>query len=163
MTIGTATASSPEARRGRAVVRTKPALYLNMTAHDHLHLAAAQAGVDPGSLFARAEAYGLTPWLHHGAQALSTGNARKLWLLICTPAPRAVMALDEPFDGLDAEGIVVLRSEIETWSRDSLVVVVAHQPPGGMHFDTVVSLSAAAGEPVDGSVGTAPVGAGATP
>lgn len=141
--VGEHPASSSQARRGRSVVRTRPALYQNMTAHDHLCLAAAQAGVPAGALFERAGAYGLAPWLHHAAQALSTGNAKKLWLLMCTPEPRSVVALDEPFDGLDDAGIQLLLSEIAEWSLAALVLVVAHQPPAELRWGSTIALSAA--------------------
>ena len=138
--IGQSVAHLETTRDLRSVCRTRPALYSNMTAHDHLYFAGRVAGVSPEDLLVRAAAYGLTPWLHASANSLSTGNMKKLWLIMCTPTPRLVTALDEPFDALDQDGIDLLQEEISVWAKFGLVLIVAHQVPTALIFDQVVAL-----------------------
>ncbi|WP_199034396.1 ABC transporter ATP-binding protein [Glycomyces salinus] len=133
-------ASSPAARRNRRVCRTDPALYPHMTVRDHLVFAARCAGIDAGPGLARAERYGLGPWMDDDAGALSTGNRRKVWLTMCTLGDFEVAVLDEPFNGLDADGRDLLCDEMRAWSADAAVVLVAHAPPAALTPDRVLDL-----------------------
>lgn len=119
-----------------------------MTVHDHLNLAARVSGVPASTLVERAETYGLAPWLDSSAETLSTGNAKKLWFVCCTARRRQVVAVDEPFDGLDKAGVAVLVEELQTWAQDSLVLVVAHEAPDALRFDDAVTVEGTTAEEV---------------
>lgn len=128
-------ASSPQARRLRSVCRTTPAVYPSMTVQDHLALAARSRRVDPKASLSRVEKYGLQDWSEQPASSLSTGNLRKLWLLMCTVADTPVVAIDEPFNGMDAQGIDALISELNEWAESKVVVLVSHTVPEGLAID----------------------------
>ncbi|SJN41454.1 hypothetical protein FM119_12630 [Mycetocola reblochoni REB411] len=100
-----------------------------MSVDDHLILASRMAGTDPEQARARLTRYGAGHWLEHSADALSTGNARKLWLTLCTLGDPDVVVLDEPFSGLDAQGTAALTADIHRWSSDGIVVLIAHGDP----------------------------------
>lgn len=138
--VAGAAATSRHARQVRRVCRTVPALYPQLSVAEHLDLAGTARGVDVAEGRRRAAAYGLDPWLDREAQELSTGNARKLWFLVCTLGPFAVALLDEPFNGLDEEARATMCDEIERWSRTRSVVVVAHEVPVGLRVDDEVVL-----------------------
>lgn len=133
-------ASSPAAREARRVCRAHPALFGEMTARDHLHFAARCAGADPVEAVARFERYGAAAWLDSAASRLSTGNMRKLWIVMCTQGEFSLVALDEPFEGLDDAGGGALLDEIERWRLTSLVLVVAHHPPSGLRFARTITM-----------------------
>jgi ABC-type multidrug transport system ATPase subunit len=133
-------AHSPAARRRRRVCRTEPALYPNMTARDHLVFASRCLGVPPEPSLARAEHYGLAPWLEHDAKSLSAGNRRKLWLIMCTSGSFDVVLLDEPFNGLDTQGAERLGAEIREWSTTGAVVLNSHTLPPGIEIHQVLVL-----------------------
>lgn len=122
-------ASSPNARHVRSVCRTTPALYPSMTVHDHLALAARSRQVGPEAGLARLARYGLEDWAEQPVSMLSTGNIRKLWLLMCTVADTPVVAIDEPFNGMDVQGIEALVGELSEWAQHKLVVLVSHTLP----------------------------------
>ncbi|PDQ35218.1 MAG: hypothetical protein B5766_07155 [Candidatus Lumbricidophila eiseniae] len=91
------------------------------------------------------------------AGELSTGNARKLWIILCTLgvgvaikfAIRSVriilctlgvdslIVLDEPFSGLDAHGADTLRAEIDAWSTVSWVLLIAHGEASEPNVDDI--------------------------
>lgn len=124
--------ASPDASTVRRICRTEPALYPVMTARDHLVFASRWAGTDPAVGAARAVRYGLGPWLDTPAGSLSTGNRRKLWLVMCTQGDVGLVMLDEPFNGLDAEGITLLTEELAAWATTRIVLLVAHRPPAAL-------------------------------
>jgi ABC-type multidrug transport system ATPase subunit len=127
--VGGAPASAPEAHGRRRICRTEPALYPMMNVSDHLIFASRWCGADPERALARAVQYGLGPWLETPAEALSTGNRRRLWIIQCTVGNFATLVLDEPFNGLDEESTGVLIAELEEWAESRCIILIAHQPP----------------------------------
>lgn len=121
----------PAARVRRRVCRSRVALFPQMTVRDHLAFGSLARGVPRDDAVARAERLGLGPWLDSPAGTLSTGTARKAWIVLCTAGPADLLLLDEPFDGLDADARDALTAEIDAWSRDTLVVLVSHTVPTG--------------------------------
>jgi ABC-type multidrug transport system ATPase subunit len=142
-------ASSHAARAHRRVCRTRAALFGEMTVHDHLVFASRCAGVDSAQAVARFEAYGGGEWRNARAGELSEGNARKLWLVMSTVGRFGVVALDEPFVGLDDRGSRVLESEIADWRKDALVLLVSHQVPSGLMIDRSVIVGKPSSDGVD--------------
>lgn len=122
-------AASADARHVRSVCRTSPSLYPSMTVHDHLAFAARSRRVSPEAGLARLARYGLEGWAEQPVSMLSTGNIRKLWILMCTVADTPVVAIDEPFNGMDVQGINALVSELEEWAQRKIVVLVSHTVP----------------------------------
>jgi ABC-2 type transport system ATP-binding protein len=133
-------ANHEAARRRRRICRTRPALFSRMTVQDHLTFASRCARTDPAAAFSRATHYGLGDWLAVDAGTLSTGNARKLWVIMCTLGQFDVAVLDEPYNGLDLAGIDVLNAELCAWAQTRSVVVVCHLPPHGLDPDQLIHL-----------------------
>jgi ABC-type multidrug transport system ATPase subunit len=106
-----------------------------MTLHDHLVFASRCVGADPGEALGRAEALGLEYWFGTSARMLSTGNARKLWYLVCSAGEFDTVLLDEPFNGLDGESADTIVAEIRHWSETKTVMLVAHSLPDGLFPD----------------------------
>lgn len=138
-------ASTPQARRVRRVCRTRPALFPRMTVRDHLAFASRCAGLPKTPSIDRAEAYGLAEWLGTESGALSTGNARKLWVIMTTLGSPEVVVLDEPYNGLDQHGCGVLDAEIAGWAAHGSVLLVSHTLHEPLHPDHVVELNRRAG------------------
>lgn len=134
ITIRGVEAASPAAASIRRICRTEPSLYPVMTVRDHITFASRWVGIAPGEGELRATRYGLLPWFNTPAGSLSTGNRRKLWLLMCTLGDVDLVMLDEPFNGLDAEGIRLLSGELADWARTRAVLLVAHRPPAGLNI-----------------------------
>jgi len=112
-----------------------------MTVQDHLVFGSRCVGSPIEDALKRSARYGLDGWLDHEAKALSTGNCRKLWIIMCTLGSFDVVILDEPFNGLDEGGSDVLREEILAWRQDKAVLLIAHTPPAGIVRDTTVILA----------------------
>ena len=128
-------AASPQARHLRSVCRTTPAVYPSMTVQDHLAFAARSRRTDPKASLARVQKYGLQDWSEQPASSLSTGNLRKLWLLMCTVADTPIIAFDEPFNGMDAQGIEALISDLNEWAESKGIVLVSHTVPDRLSID----------------------------
>lgn len=139
--IGGQLAQSKAARERRRVVRSHAALYGEMTVRDHLAFAARNSKSSLSDLLMRAERLGLFAWIDHNARDLSTGNARKLWYLFCTPGFFNVLVLDEPFNGVDDAGVAVMCSEIASYrDSDSCVIITSHTLPATLKCDAVFQL-----------------------
>ncbi|MGW8954722.1 ABC transporter ATP-binding protein [Streptomyces sp. NPDC055709] len=122
-------AGSPAARNARRICRTQPALYPDMTVRDHIVFASRCRGSDVEDGLERAVRLGLEPWLDHAAKTLSTGNTRKLWYVVCTLGDFSCAVLDEPFNGIDHEGVEKIAEELSFWSADRLVLLISHTVP----------------------------------
>lgn len=128
-------ASSPKARDLRNICRTIPALYPSMTVHDHIAFASRTRGLEFQVNSRRLIDYGLDQWEEQPVTALSTGNIRKLWLLMCTVANTPAVVMDEPFNGLDTQGITALIDELTTWRTEKIVILITHLVPEQLQFD----------------------------
>lgn len=141
-------AHDTSARALRRICRTSPALYPHMNVEDHLVFASRLTGADIDETLERAEKLGLGDWLPERADLLSTGSARKLWYVMCTTGDFSVVALDEPFNGLDDSATQVLCEELTQWSQDRLILIVCHAVPRALLLDGVVSLDRTGGPAV---------------
>jgi ABC-type multidrug transport system ATPase subunit len=54
---------------------------------------------------------------------------------MCTLGSFNVAILDEPFNGLDTEGVSVLQEDIQKWATEKLVLLICHVPPAGLTTD----------------------------
>lgn len=118
------------ARNSRRICRAESALVPALTIRMQAELMCTTLGARPGELFARFTEYGLDTWLDTTADQLSTGNLRKAWFVLSTAIPAGLMILDEPFNGLDIDGVEVVIREIQQWlHEDRNVLIVAHDLP----------------------------------
>ncbi|MFE2290936.1 ATP-binding cassette domain-containing protein [Streptomyces sp. NPDC059452] len=127
--VGGLDASTPAARSGRRICRTQPALYPDMTVRDHIVFTSRCRGTGSEDGLDRAIRLGLEPWLNHAAKTLSTGNTRKLWYVVCTLGTFGCAVLDEPFNGIDQEGVEKIAEELSLWATDRLVLLISHTVP----------------------------------
>lgn len=78
------------------------------------------------------ERLGLQPLADRKVGSLSKGNLQRLAIAQAILAPRQVMVLDEPTDGLDPVWVAELREIIQRWraeSPDRVVVIASHNLP----------------------------------
>lgn len=141
VTIEGRPAASPAARETRRICRTKTALYPHMTVRDHLTFASRCYRAEIDTVIARARSIGLAPWFEADARALSTGNARKLWYVMCTLGEFRQVFLDEPFLGMDEAGGEVLVEDVRRWSERAAVVLISHALPDGVRVDQRIDLA----------------------
>lgn len=140
VTVGGVDAGDQQARALRRVCRTQQSLYPTMTVREHLALASRCLRLPVDEPLARARRYGLGDWVDQEARALSTGNSRKLWVIMCTLGQFDVVLLDEPFNGLDDDASEVLGAELQSWAQDRAVVLIAHAPPERLPVSRVVTM-----------------------
>lgn len=122
---------SHQARARRRISRAEPALIPVFTVRMHVELLCAARGLDERCLFERLSKYALNAWLDVPVGELSTGNLRRAWLVLSTARPASLMVLDEPFNGLDTEGVEIVAEEISEWlAEDRTILLIAHTLPG---------------------------------
>ncbi|MGL4743526.1 MAG: ATP-binding cassette domain-containing protein [Dermatophilaceae bacterium] len=137
-------AGTARASRYRRVMRTSPALFAQMTVHDHLAVFAKATGEDPQVMRGRASRLGLDAWVDANAGSLSSGSAKKLWYVLCTSGDPRVVIVDEPFNAVDDTGIDTIVEELCRWrSAGRTIVVVCHTVPPGLVVDHMVNLPTA--------------------
>jgi len=135
--------SADAVRALSAFVGTAPGIYDALTARENLQFAAAMYGRPHEPL---------TPWLDRvglgGAgdwlvRTFSQGMRRRLALARAWLAAPAVLLLDEPYSGLDAEGVALVHALVtETTQRGGSAVVATHEwERGAKVADTVLVLS----------------------
>lgn len=138
-------AQDPAVRALRRYCGVDQALYPQLTVREHLEFATRARGLPWRAAASRAERYGLDRWTDDTVSALSTGSARKLWIIMCTLGEFAAVGLDEPFLGLDEGAAGVLAEELVEWSRDRAVLLVSHDVPRTLTGRREVALGAAVG------------------
>lgn len=147
-------AHDPRLRGRRTVCRSSPALYPALTLAEHVELLRPVRDVDDHELRARMSAYGLRPWRNTPTGELSTGNLRKAWVVLTTIKPAPFLIFDEPFNGMDAQGVAVLLEEFGQWHRQGrAVAVVAHHPPSELEELATAAVQLAGRRPLTGHIG----------
>lgn len=83
------------------------------------------------TLNARLAAFGVASVLEQTLQTLSLGQHRKLQLALALSLPVRVLLLDEPFNGLDAGAVGLLREELlaRLGTSEDAIVLTSHADP----------------------------------
>ena len=115
--FGESVADNPRAAfRHASCIAESPSFYGNLSAERNLLLATAYYGMPKGEAaeaVARSlEAVGLTKYRRDRAEKFSLGMKARLGLALCFVSKPGFMALDEPLNGLDIEGMVEIRNII---------------------------------------------------
>jgi len=120
-------------RNGRhgdvTLVRTDPAFLRGVTMRDHCLLF---AGRDEAALERIAdgiEGLALEEHLDQAESALSSGTRKKMWTALLLARQTPVLALDEPFNAVDAASRAWICSRIEHEARTRQVIVASHDVP----------------------------------
>jgi heme exporter protein A len=127
-----------------AFVGTSPGVYDALTARENLQFAAAMCGRPHEPVAPWLERVGLASAGEQLVHTFSQGMKRRLALARAWLAAPSVLLLDEPYSGLDAEGVqLVHRSVAETTQRGGCVVIATHERDRGVSIaDAVLVLSA---------------------
>jgi heme exporter protein A len=136
-------------RRLTAFVGTSPGVYDLLTARENLRFAVAMGGRPDAPIAGWLDRVGLTAVADHPVRTLSNGMKRRLALARAWLASPRLLLLDEPYSGLDSEGLsLVAEMAAETTRRGGSVIIATHEWERGMKVaDTVLAL--AAGRPVE--------------
>jgi len=115
--FGESVADNPRtALRRLGCIVEAPSFYGNLSAKRNLLLAAAHYGMSKGEAAAAAaetlESVGLAKYRDERAERFSLGMKARLGLALCFISKPDFLALDEPLNGLDIEGMVDIRNLI---------------------------------------------------
>jgi ABC-2 type transport system ATP-binding protein len=131
---GVAVAADPrEAKRRSAYVPDEPLLYPELSALENLDLFARLWGVPPAAARQRSEtmltAVGLWPVRNRWVRGYSRGMRQKLALCAALLHRPRVLLMDEPFTGLDVEGVLWARRLLrELTAAGGTVLFTSHTP-----------------------------------
>ncbi len=145
-------ADDPASRSTRRICRSDVALFGHMTVRDHLAFTCMARSESLDDLLPRAERLGLEPYLDLNAGMLSTGNARKLWYLVCTTGAFTLAILDEPFNGVDQESSDAMCDELSCIAASGTVVLVAHTLPEALTVSRTLRMEELSGVNILGSL-----------
>lgn len=105
-----------------------PGLFFNLSGIDNLHLFAGLKGISPKRVQEVAEFTGLGPKLKMRTSKYSMGMKQRLALGIAILSRPTFLILDEPFSGLDPNGIFELREVIKQLAADGCgIIFSSHQ------------------------------------
>ncbi len=131
VTICGATPGSLTARRLLSFVPDAPALYDDLSVIEHCEYIAGLHSMSPTEIYSAShrvlQALGLDELVEHLPRSLSRGQRQKLSVALGLIRPHRVLLLDEPFEGLDEQGVVGLGSEIDRLANGGTVVLIAGQ------------------------------------
>jgi len=123
--------ADPAARAALGLLSHHAFVYDDLTARENLRFAAALHGLDnvEARVGTAIEAVGLTRWADTTVAGFSRGTLQRLAIARSTLHHPALLLLDEPFTGLDANSAIDLRNRI-TAERIAgrAVVCVTHEP-----------------------------------
>jgi ABC-2 type transport system ATP-binding protein len=97
----------------------------NRSARNHLRIVAAQAGVPASRVDDVLDLVGLTDAAHRRAGKFSLGMRQRLALASAVIGDPSVLVLDEPFNGLDPQGIQTLRVFLRTFADNGGTVFLS--------------------------------------
>lgn len=142
-------------RRLTAFVATTTGLYEGLTARENLAFAIAMSGVraTPQEWLTRT---GLAEVADRPVRTFSQGMKRRLALARAWLRTPQLLLLDEPFSGLDVDGVRLIEALIaDVTSRDGSVIICTHEWERGMRLaDRMISL--AGGRVVESTALSAP-------
>jgi len=121
--------SSDHARRATGYVPDTRGLFPRLTGAEHVELAARVHGVvvPAHAIDDLADRLGLTEVVNLPAAAYSHGQSRRLSMAMALIADPPLLLVDEPFDGVDLEGVdVITELWIEARDRGRAVVLTTH-------------------------------------
>jgi len=101
------------------------ALDKNLTAEDHLRIIAISAGIDLGRVETMINKTGLETVKDNKIKSFSLGMKQRLGVATALISDPDIIILDEPFNGLDVDGIRWLRKTFKTLADEGKVVVVS--------------------------------------
>lgn len=129
-------------RRVTAFVPASPTTYNGLTARENFEFTAAMSGtlVEPQEWLERA---GLAEVAHRPVRTFSQGMKRRLTMAQAWLRKPALLLLDEPFSGLDADGLRLVDAFIaDVKSRDGSVIICTHERERGMRLsDLMITLA----------------------
>lgn len=102
-----------------------PGLYPELTARDHLHLAATYRGAPAAQVDEIVERLALSRYLSVRSRALSQGNRQRLGLAMALLHQPKVLVLDEPTVGMDPAGVVEIRTMLRDLADDGATVFMS--------------------------------------
>src|SRR5256712_7205945 len=136
-------------RRLIAFVRASAGEYDLLTARENLRFAAAMSGRPDGAVASWLDRVGLTAVADDPVRTLSNGMKRRLALARAWLTSPRLLLLDEPYSGLDSEGLtLVAEMASDTTRRGGSVIIATHEWERGMKVADAV-LALAAGRPVE--------------
>ncbi len=123
----------PEERRRIGYMPEERGLYPKMRVRDHLVYVARLHGLEPDEAGEAAERWmeklGVAARADDAVEALSLGNQQRVQLAVALVFEPQLLVLDEPFSGLDPDGVDALSGALreEIAARDVPVIFSSHQ------------------------------------
>ena len=103
----------------------QPALYENLTAQDHLRMAARYyPGVDQARMDKVLEIVGLTPYRKERCGKFSLGMKQRLGIALALAGNPDLVILDEPINGLDPQGIAEIRETLLRLNKEKNITFI---------------------------------------
>lgn len=127
---GYAMGNAAQAEQARSVIGYTPdvgGLIRQATVREHLHLALACRGrnADMGYALTLVDEFGLTHVLDRETAGFSHGMSRRLSVLLAALTATHLLALDEPFDGVDPLGVEATMAVIDRARQHGLAVLIS--------------------------------------
>lgn len=121
---------NPRIRRHISYLSDNVPLYRDLTVEDHLQYRGRLKGLPPRRLRARVrhvtDLLDLRPIFANRTSALSAGQRKRVGIADAMLTDTRVLAIDEPFDGLDADHRVLLAKALRGVARHTLVLLATH-------------------------------------
>lgn len=117
-------------------------LFTRLTGNEHMRLAARLVGASSGEAADLMDILGLSAVAHVQAGSYSHGQSRRLSTAMALLGSPPVLAVDEPFDGVDGDGVEVMKNLIADRAHSGACVVVTTHLPAAASVCTDVQVIA---------------------
>src|SRR5690625_5544255 len=110
----------------------------NLTARQHLSLISTAANIDPNRVDEMIKMTGLKMVQNKKVKSYSLGMKQRLGVATALISDPDVIILDEPFNGMDVDGIIWLRKLFKILAEECKAVIVSSHLISILHADTYV-------------------------
>lgn len=113
------------AMREAAFLVENPGLYPELSGRQHIHMVCDSRGIDRSSIEDLTDFLDFPKQLDDRVKTYSIGMKQRLGLAMCWAVQPKLLVLDEPLNGLDPDGIFLLRKRVEEAAVQGTAILIS--------------------------------------
>lgn len=113
------------AMKNAAFLVEEPGLYPQLTGRQHLHMVCDTRGIPRTEIEKLSDLLNFEKQLDNRVKTYSIGMKQRLGIALCFAAQPQFLVLDEPLNGLDPDGIFLIRERMKEASEKGMAILIS--------------------------------------